>query len=51
MTNEEIKLALQRVLRNELGGCQNAIKKEDFKRAKRDLDTATMKIDRIIRQL
>lgn len=51
MTNEEIKTALERILRNELDDCEGAIRNGDLQRAGSDLDDAMTKIKRIIRQL
>lgn len=47
VTNDEIKLALRRILEGELRDLETAIKKEDLKRAKSKLDEAVKKIERL----
>ena len=51
MTNDEIKLALRRVLNGELDDCERALRNGDPERAKRELDDAISKLTRLMRSL
>lgn len=47
MDADEMKDAIRRILRYELDDCERAIKKEDLKKAKRELENAITKLKRI----
>ena len=48
MDNDEIRMALRRILQDDLRDCESAIRRGDTMRAKQKLEESTAKINRVI---